>query len=68
MKNIVIFRMGEKRVLLKLIEYSKEVISILKQGFEKSFEYYLANQQKDWAKYLGKILKLMPSQKHHKLI
>jgi hypothetical protein len=59
----VILRLGEKKVLLKLIDYSNEVLAVLRQGFAKSVEFLSVNQDKDWSKYLTKILKLMPGYK-----
>lgn len=64
MRNIVILRAGEKIVLQKLIEYSTEVSGILRQGFTKSCEYLLNNQDKPWSKYLAKILSIMPGEKN----
>jgi hypothetical protein len=51
-------------VLSKLIEYSNELISILKQGHSKTCEYIISNEDKPWSRYLTIILSIMPGEKN----
>jgi hypothetical protein len=60
LRNILILKIGEKRLYHQYSEMAENVLEILLKGYIEAREIARKNLEKDYCRYIEKILNLMP--------